>query len=971
MPYRRSLALAALAGLAIGLPPALAAPAAPVAPVGAPAEIDLAQPLPADPALVTGTLENGLDYVVLRHPNPAGQAHVQLRVHSGSLNETEEQRGIAHFLEHMAFNGSENFEKNDVIRFFERMGMTFGRDQNAYTSFDETTYILQLPRADAQTLADGLRFFRDVAGGLNLDPEDIEAEKAVVLEELRTGKGAQQRVTDELLRQIAPGSTLGRRLPIGTEETIRGFTPELVREYYERWYTPSNMTLIVAADADPAEVVAQIERAFGDLPARGARPEPRGVGIEPYEALRAIVTHDPELSVASVGLLRIAEPEGATRTWGDLRKAVVDGLASVAFNTRMQAKVSGGSFEALGVGMGSQDAFGIMRWTQAQATGRPDAWRTMLQQLITEVQRARLHGFGEGELEDAKRALTAQLEQAAARAGTMISRARVGQISRAIGAGDALTSAEQDLDIVRRLLPTITLDEVNAAFAGAFGEEEVAVLVQLPDSAGVPTEEELLAAGESLIRSRPEAEAEEARAESLLPEAPPAGKVAELSQHPVSGVWSAWLSNDVRVHHRAMDRQENVATVRITLAGGAIQETGETRGIAEAAATAWSRPTTRNLRNADIVRLMSGVKASVSGAAGTDTMTLTVTGHPDDLEEGLKLAYLLLTEPRVDEVAVEQWRTARLQQMEAEERDPRLMIRRALGEAIAPESEPRLRPATREHIRAAEASRAQAWLDQLVRTAPIEVSVVGDIDRDTAFDLVARYIGSLPERERIGAATLDRLRDVPRPDEDIRSEIVIDTQTADKAAVISGFFAADREEVRDRRVLDVAAQIASTRMLKKIREEEGLVYSIGAYQVPAEAFPGYGMMLSLAPTDPHNAERLARSIQEVFDALAAEGVTEEELEIAVRQQIKSFEDATEQPGFWSDYLASKDYRGDEIDVLLDTPELLGGITRQELQETFRKYHGGRPSFTVIIRPKPAATEQAPAPGAEEPVGAGA
>ncbi|MBZ0171519.1 MAG: insulinase family protein, partial [Phycisphaerales bacterium] len=268
-------------------------------------------PLPTDDRLTIGELDNGLRYVIRPHANPPGKVGVWIHIGSGSMNETDEQRGLAHFLEHMAFNGSESFPPGEVVKYFESIGLTFGRDQNAFTSFDQTAYQLYLPDTERATLAKGLQFFTDVANRLLLREEDIDEERGIIFEELRTGQGPGQRLRDQWLERLAPGSLIGVRLPIGTEASLAELDREDFLAYYKKWYVASNMTVLVVGDLDPAMAEEEVKIAFNALE---SAPDPANAdaGVTPYSERRAIVAHDPEVTDAQVGLMVVDAPEGPT-----------------------------------------------------------------------------------------------------------------------------------------------------------------------------------------------------------------------------------------------------------------------------------------------------------------------------------------------------------------------------------------------------------------------------------------------------------------------------------------------------------------------------------------------------------------------------------------------------------------------------------------------------------------------------------
>ncbi|HVZ94156.1 MAG TPA: pitrilysin family protein, partial [Phycisphaerales bacterium] len=281
-----------------------------------------AQQLPSDPTLVRGELENGLHYIVRANDEPPGKATMWVHIHSGSLNETDRQRGLAHYLEHMAFNGSENFAPGSLVPFFQSLGMTFGRDQNAFTNFEQTTYQLTLPNTKEETLGQGMMFFSDVVGRLSLLPAEIDAERGIIQEERRRGLSGRQRTSDYVLEHIAPGSIYSQRDTIGTEATINGVNEKDFHDYYGTWYTASNATVMVVADAEPAEVVNLIKEKFNAAPKK-PRPTPQAPGVKAYEKSFAIVASDAEIRSEDIQIIRMEPVRPPTTTVPQYRDDLV------------------------------------------------------------------------------------------------------------------------------------------------------------------------------------------------------------------------------------------------------------------------------------------------------------------------------------------------------------------------------------------------------------------------------------------------------------------------------------------------------------------------------------------------------------------------------------------------------------------------------------------------------------------------
>ncbi|MCC6322422.1 MAG: insulinase family protein [Phycisphaerales bacterium] len=911
--------------------------------------ITLAQPLPTDQRLVTGELPNGMRYIVKKHANPPGRASMWLHISTGSMNETDAQRGIAHYLEHMAFNGSENFKPGSVIDFFQSMGLMFGQHQNAFTSFDQTTYQLALPDTKPETLDKGMLFFSDVAGRLSLLPAEIDEERQVIFEEKRTRKGAQQRVQEYMLERLIPGSLIGYRLPIGTDETLKSVMQPDFRDYYSHWYIPSNMTLMVVADAEPAPIVEQIGKHFG---AGDKKPVPvdQDPKVKPLDASRAIVATDPELTGATVEVYSVGAKEDPATTVPLMRRDFVRQIGISAFNRRMGAKLSKGGTAYLSASAGAMTLFNAATLRQVSAEGKPEDWKTMLTELGADTQRARLHGFSQQEIDDVKKEITAGLEQFVAQESTMDARRVLNMMNRAIADGEPIMSAQQELDLSKQILPGISAEEVSRTFAELFNPVNVTYVLNLPSSAEVPTEAQLVAMGAAAFDVKPEAEKQADRPSSLLAELPAAGKASDLVTHAASAVTSGWLSNGVRFHHRFMDIEKDRVAVSITLAAGPLQESAENHGVSEVAALAWERPATSKLTSTNIRDIRTGKKTRVRGGiAGPDAMSLSVNGSPSDLDDGMQLAYLMLTDPVIEQANFDQWKKEQLQSIEERDKNIQAALGVLAAKTIMPEGDARFQPITADEVNRLSVAAGQAWLTSAIRTAPIEVTVVGDIDKDVAVSLLEKYVGSLPSRDRISAATLDQARKVGRPPANRTAAKSMATQT-DKAVAMVGFYGPDAANVQDTRCMSIASRILSTRAIQIIREKEQLAYSPGCRLQPGTAIPGYGVFMGLSPTDPGKVDRLVAAYGQLFDAFAAEGPTEEELTTARKQFANDMDEQMKQPGFWMGRVGAMDYRDVKLDDVMAAPQAYQTIPASDIKAAFAKYCKPESRFSVVVRP---------------------
>jgi zinc protease len=933
------------------------------------------QALPVDPALVTGKLDNGLTYIVRQHSVPEGRAVVWVHMHTGSLNETDPQRGIAHYLEHMAFNGSENFAPGTLVPFFQSLGMQFGRDQNAFTNLEQTTYQLSLPDTKPETLGKGLTFFADVTGRLSLLPNEIEDERQIIQEERRRGLSGRQRTGYYVFERLTPGSLYGQRMTIGKEETIDSVQQADFQDYYNKWYGASNATLMVVADADPNQIVGMIKDKFGSLPTK-PRPTPTDVGVKAYDKSFAIVASDPEVRSEDIQIVRLEPGRPPITTVPQFRDELVAGIAEIAMNRRLGDKVSKGSTNFLSgrVSMGNQGT--AVYTANSSARAKPGKWKETLEEIALEIQRGRMFGFTSREIEDAKKEMVANAERSVETESTTPMQGLVTRLNGAVSSGEPPMSPKQRLVLVRELLPQIKEEEVEKRFAKEFDPEAVAFVATLPSGDGVPSEAELLAIGTRAFSVKPTQDVETTHVEQLMAELPTPGQFVEFTENEASKVWSGWLSNNVRVHYRFMDERKNQASVQIALIGGELLENADNRGITSAAQLAWSRPTTQKLTSTDIREIMTGKKINVRGGGGmgggrggrggggpagaTDAITLNINGSPEELETGFQLAYLLLSQPKIEAASFDQFKTMSKEMLAESTKNPMMMGMRTAMSAPYPDAEVRTQVMTPEQVDRLSLAASQAWLERLIKDSPIEVVIVGDVPKEKAMVLAERYLGSLATREKVTPATFASLRKLERPRGPRVIEKTIETPTP-QAFVMSGFYGADQADRADARALTMASRILSTRMVKQIREDAQLVYSIGAQSRAATTYPGFGVVSAGAPTEPSKVQALVDKLSSMYAEFAAAGPTEEEMDVARKQFANTFKDQLQDPAYWAGRLDQLTFRGLKLEEIVDDPAAYQALTANQVKQVFAKYYS--PERTIVVTVRPAASVKEPEPRA--------
>ena len=913
-----------------------------------------AKPLPHDSRILKGTLDNGVKWEYRRHDNPPGKMWLMIRMDTGALNEKEDQRGLAHFIEHMCFNGTTHFAPGELIPYFESIGMEFGADLNAFTSFDQTAYMLFTPNTDVAQIDKALMVLSDYAFGALLPEKEIEKERGVVLEESRSGKNAFQRVRDKLWPELFEGSRFAERLPIGKEDVISHATRKEFVDYYGTWYRPENTTVFMVGDAAPDAYIPLIKKWFGkykpDVPAR----KKHGPEFKPFTRQRSMVVTDPELSSCNVQVYNMRPGRPPTVTTEQWRRDLIESIGSWIVNRRYDEHVKKGEASFRGAGVGVSNFFNDALMISASANGEPQDWAKMLEDLIVEVNRAREHGFTQRELDLAKKEILADAERAVKTEPTQNARSIINQMVFAVNSKEPVLSAKQELDLYTKLLPSVDLNEVNAAFAKNFTPGTFAYVITTPEKEGVtvPSRDDVLATARAAWARKTKATETEAAATELLAQLPSPGKTVDKSVDKDLGITSGWLSNGVRFHHRFMDYKKDTILISIALAGGSIEETAANLGVTQVASLAINSAATSRLTSTQMRDLMTGKNISVRGGGGGDTFDFMVTGAPEDVEVGLQKAYALLTDGKIEDSAFKNWKLQTLRQLEFIEKMPQFKGFEALYDLVTG-GDPRRPFLKKEDVEALSPEKAQAWFDRLCRKAPIEVAVVGDMKYDKVMPLIERYIGSLPKRDR-SAAYLDKLRIHGRSTGPLTRHVQVETMTP-KAMSFAGFMSADGRNIPDTRAMNLAANILSSKLIKRIREELSIVYSIRANNSADQTYRDSSMFLTAAPCDPDNAQKVVDEANAIFEAFAKDGPSAEELENAQKQIANNLDTQMREPRYWWSILRHFTLHDMNIEDQKNKKEAYNGFTAKQVQTVFKKYYTPRRAFSVTAVPVKADT----------------
>ena len=907
-------------------------------------------PLPRDPNNLYGSFDNGVKYIIRKATTPPGKFSLDLHVRTGALNETDQQNGLAHFMEHMAFKGSQHFAPMKLIPYLSHLGMTFGADTNAHTNLYETVFKLTMPDNKPETIDTALTIFSDYASALSLYPIQIESERRVILEEARTKKGAAQRLRKRENIKLYADSPLAVHDVIGDEEQIKTFPQSEFLDYWNTWYRPENMTLIVAGDIDPEQMISQAREKLGSFKARGPTREPVKLGLKPFEAPRALVLTDPEMVAAQVSLICVKPSRGRLDTVGKYRRQVIESIAEWIVNRRMADLVSAGGAPFNGANVGGSSIMDQAFEMTAGAEGKPKEWNQILDGLVAQLNSAIDRGFTTEELDLAVRGLMSSAERAVQTESTQDSKQLVTELTSLVGTNSPILSAQQRLDLTQAIVSSLTVEELHQAFDEDFGARNYAYVLKLPASLDVsliPSNDELLTAATAAWTRKSNAVAVAASAVSILAADPAPGTVMSREVDEQLGVTTVVFANGVVLHHKFVDYKKDQASIEISLPGGVIEETTQTKGLSQLASQLLAHPATHRLTSTQLRDLMVGKNVSVNGGIGLDALTIGVGGSPADVPAGLQLVNALLTDGVLEQTVADQWK---LEAMSAWKKN-KISAQGQLGGAVSQTvgaGDLRLALMTPDVIHGLQRDAAQQWFDQIAQHAAIEVAVVGDISSDRAVELIGQYLGSLPKRTGT-FDDLDSLRKLNRATGPFTKTVEF-PGTTPTAIALAGYVTCGENSL-DRRPLALASMILTERMIQRIRMKDNLVYSIACQSQPGRGVPELGQISASAPTDPKNAGRLAATILELFKSLADTGPTQQELDTAKKQMATRFASELKEPSFWLGQLAQLTYHKHNLAELKELPDVYDTFTTDQVRDVLRKYVNPQHEISLTAVPQ--------------------
>jgi zinc protease len=902
--------------------------------------------IPLDPAFHFGRLDNGMRYIVRHNATPAGTAVVRMLVEAGSLDENEDELGYAHFVEHMAFNGSKRVPEGQMVALLERNGLAFGADTNASTNFDRTLYKLDLPRSDPALLDTALMLMRETAGELTISQGEVDRERGVILSEMRDRNTFSLRNAIDGIAFFYPQSLYSRRLPIGTAETIHAASAASLRAFYEREYVPAHVTLVVVGDFDVAQVVAGIQRHFGDWRAKQSEPQPGAGPIAPGDKRRTDIYIDPALS-ERVSVVRsgpwLDEPDSVAQRQENLLRSIGYDIV----NRRLQRLSRQEKPPFRGAGFGTGDVFEAARSTRLIVDTVDRHWRKGLLAAAAEYRRALAHGFTAPEVAEQVASIRTSLINAAGSADTRSNDALAGSAMALVTDRTVPSTPQTVLQRFEAFAPRITPEAVLAAlkrealrlrkplirFEGRFA----------PEGGAEALREAWKEAMKAPLDRSPAAET----MAFAYTDFGPAGKVVSDRIEPRLGIREVRFTNGVMLNLKRTDIEQDKVRVSVSIDGGDMLDTPGDPLATEMVSYLDEGGLGRHSRD-ELETILAGRTVGFGLRSGEASFEGLYQTTPRDLQLQLELAAALITDPGYRTEGQVQYRQQVNNYFARLRATPASALQADLG-TILSAGDPRFSLQPVQSYRQLSYEKLKNDIGDRLARGAIEVGIVGDFDEDQVIAQVARTLGALPPREPSFREYADQPPHRFSPDRAPR--VIRHGGAADQALLRLTWPTRDDSDPVETLKLELLERVMRIELTDELREALGKAYSPSASSSLSRHWKGYGVFSINASVDVADVAATRKSIDEVVQSLRSAPVSDDILQRARQPMLEGLQNALKSNSGWLSLVNRAQTEGERIDRYVEASSRLKALNAADLQAMAQRYLDPAEGLEVLVLPE--------------------
>ncbi|MGB3167189.1 MAG: insulinase family protein [Alteraurantiacibacter sp.] len=887
-----------------------------------------------DPSILYGTLDNGMKYAIQQNDTPDGAASFRMHFDFGSFGEADNEQGLAHFIEHMAFNGSTNVPEGEMIPLLERLGLSFGADTNAYTSFEETVYMLEAPNVDDETLDTALFLLRETASELTFTPEAVDREREILVSERRVRDTAGLRNFRDLFEFRIPGTRYVSRFPIGLDSILRDAPAERLHNLYRRFYRPENATLIVVGDVDVADMEAEIVERFSSWEGVGEAGAIPAIGTADFDRTAEFDAFvDPTIG-SGVAIYQLRPYTDPADTVAERTTEQLESLGRIIFNRRISRIANRENSPILGGGVSNSNDELVADYSAINIDTRDGQWAEGLAIAEQELRRALQYGFTQNELEYALTQAESSLRRSAAQADARTNAQLAGALVGAAEQNDFITDPRWRYDLFQTIRPQLTLDAVNAAFGEAWSEGQPLVRVTSKQLDG----------GVDAVRAAYEGSTQIAVAE---PEDAPIvafayedwgtpGTVVSDTMIEDLGIRTVTFANNVRLNIKQTDFEPGRVRYSVNMDGGYFAIPDVNPAAAGLYLQFASGVGGLGQNSADeLTEILAGKQVGTGISAGTETFNSGGTTTPEDLATQMKVSAAFLTDIGLRPEADARYNAIIDTIWGQLESQPATVFGLRSGEQLSDSRYSRF--PTRAEMDAIDREALKAAILAASQSGAIEIGIVGDIDPDAAIAAVAQSFGTLGERNAEFADNADK-RGISFLDLS-GDEVNTYTHTgqADQALVGSIWRTRDDSDFTDEVGLDMLVSVFRLKAIEVLREEVAATYSPLVSGSTSSVFDDYGSVSMAAVIDPAQAEQVQDIILRLASEMRDEAVSDDMLLRARQPVLESLRQSRENNGWWMGVVSDAQSEAERLDRVRMQEEVVRAVTPADIQRLARSY----------------------------------
>lgn len=913
-----------------------------------PPELALDRTLPIDPAVKTGKLPNGIQYFIRENKRPANRVSMRLAVDAGAIQEDPDQRGLAHFIEHMAFNGSEHFKPGELVSFLESIGARFGPHVNASTSFDETVYMLEIPTDRPGYVDRGMTVLQDFAGGISLLPAEIEKERGVVLEEWRGRLGAGSRLTDKQLPVIFQGSRYAERLPIGLPDILQKAPRERLLAFYQKWYRPDHMAVVIVGDLPVAEAEKMVIAHFGGIPAAKGAAATVDTSVPTHKDTLISMDTDPEAQGWSVSV-EFKHKADEDQTVRGYRKSLAESLLSQMFNLRLRDIARRPNAPFLGANAGTTSIGRSLDLFELEAVVPEGKITEGLGSLMMEAKRVQQFGFTADELNRAKAALIASYERAYKERDTSESSNYANEYVRHFLQKEPIPGMELEYRIASTYVPTITADEVSALAKELITDENRVVLGVAPEKKDVPPPTPAtMRAAIDRAGSAPVDRWTEATANRELVERPPTpGKVTAKRTVPEIGATVLTLSNGVEVWLKPTDfKNDQILFSAYALGGLSLANEKDFKSDAISPAMIGIGGM-GGLNPVELSKMLAGKIAQASPSIQDYQQVISGTSTPKDLETALQLNYLAITAPNMTPDALELLKRRLAGALQNRAQDPRSVFGEKVEQVNTSNhySAAQLKP---EDVPALNLDAMKSFFNaRFSNAADFTYFFVGAFTEEQITPLLEKWIAGLPSTGKKTSAARDM--GIRFPTSVVKEEVKKGKEPASQTLL--SFFADPGSDEFENHRARAAASVLNIRLREILREELGGTYGVSVIPPSPSPIKGYNMMQIQFGSSPENVDKLVNAALAEIERLKKEGPSAEDVAKVKELERRDLETNAKQNSYWLGSMQTVHMNGWDPAGIARRDQRTERLTQENIKQMFQKYFPTDRYTLVTLKPE--------------------